>query len=135
MDIDIGNAHDLDTQGTGWFVGFSPWAADSAGQLRHVPQERPVTGLCVKWFNHPDGHESGDGKPVSEGRTISILVTDDAEFHIEFCDRADFKGELQRAVLRREGDYAAWGEGLYHRWRCVRRATIATVRWTPGEAA
>ena len=93
-------------------------------------KDQPVTGLCVKWFRHEPGHESGD-KPVSEGRSASILVTENARFEIDFCLSADFSGEVRTVVLRREGDFAVWGEGLYHRWRCVERATIATVRWTP----
>ena len=130
MDIDTGNASELDTQGTGWFIGFSPWTHGSVNGLRHVAKDQPVTGLCVKWFRHEPGHESGD-KPVSEGRSASILVTENARFEIDFCLSADFSGEVRTVVLRREGDFAVWGEGLYHRWRCVERATIATVRWTP----
>jgi hypothetical protein len=130
MDIDTGNARDLDTQGTGWFIGFSPWTRASVDGLRHVPKGEPVTGLCVKWFRHESGHESGD-KPVSEGRTVSILVSDNARFEIDFCAAADFSGEVLTVVLRREGDFAVWGEGLHHRWRCIERATIATVRWLP----
>ncbi len=134
IEIDTGNARDLDTQGTGWFIGFSPWALQSLGALRHVPKEQPVKGLCVKWYEHPSGHDSGNGKPRSEGRTVSVLVTEGAEFRIDFSRSADFTGGTVRTVvLQREGDFAAWGPGLFHRWRCVRRAVIATVRWDPGQ--
>jgi hypothetical protein len=130
-DIDVGNAAEQDTQGTGWFLGFSPWTTRSAGGLRHVPREQPVTGVCMKWFHHPPGHDSGGTKPLSEGRTLSILVSADAEFVIEFCERADFTGDVRTVVLRREGDFAAWGPGVYHRWRCVRECTVVTLRWNP----
>lgn len=130
MDIDTGNAHDTDTQGTGWFIGFSPWTLPSTAGLRHVPKDQPVTGLCVKWFHHPPGHESG-AKPVSEGRTASILVTDGGHFEIDFCMDASFASGVRTVVLRREGDYAVWGAGLHHRWRCIDSATVATVRWSP----
>jgi hypothetical protein len=130
MDIETGNANDTDTQGTGWFIGFSPWTRASTGGLRHVPAGEPVTGLCVKWFDHPAGHESGP-KPVSEGRTVSILVTGGGHFEIDFSATPDFSADVRTVVLRRGGDFAAWGEGVHHRWRCVRRATVATVRWTP----
>jgi hypothetical protein len=129
--IDVGNAYDLDTQGTGWFVGFSPWALASAGGLRHVPQDQPVTGLCVKWYDHPAGQDGG-AKPLSEGRTLSILVNERAEFRIEFSTSPDFAGAGVRAVvLRKPGDYVAWGQGLFHRWRCEQRSTVLTLRWDP----
>jgi hypothetical protein len=132
MEIDTGNAYDVDTQGTGWFVGFSPWTLTSEGGLRHVPQDQPVNGLCIKWFDHVTGHDSGNTKPVSEGRTVSLLVNAQAEFHIDFSLSPDFEpGTVRTVVLRRAGDYAAWGAGLFHRWRCIERSTIATVRWTP----
>ena len=127
MDIDTGNAHDTDTAGTGWFIGFSGF---TRGTLRHVAQDDPVTGLCVKWYAHPAGQQ-GNAKPVSVGRTMSILVTPGARFEIDFCLAADFSGEVRTVVFEREGDYAVWGEGLYHRWRCIRPATVATVRWVP----
>lgn len=128
MDIEAGNAYEADTQGTGWFVGFSPWTLQSA--LRHVPQEQPLTGLCVKWFDHPSGQASG-AKPVSAGRTLSILVGDGGPFRIEFSQTADFGGDLRSIVLQRQGDYAAWGPGLFHRWQCEQRCTVLTVRWSP----
>ena len=39
-------------------------------------------------------------------------------------------GNAYRAE-REPGDYAAWGSGIHHRWQCVRRATIITVRCGP----
>ena len=84
----------------------------------------------MKWFDHPTGHDSGATKPVSVGRTVSILVTEGSRFELDFCEDAAFPPERTRAVvLQRPGDYAAWGAGLFHRWRCVQRATIATLRW------
>jgi hypothetical protein len=132
MDLVTGNARDAETQGTGWLIGFSPWTLLDQPALRHVPSDRPVTGLCVKWFDHASGHESGNAKPSSKGRTISILVSDDAEFHLDFSVVPDFDAAQSRTVvLRRHGDYAAWGDGLFHRWRCVSRSTILTIRWDP----
>jgi hypothetical protein len=125
-DIDVGNAYELDTQGSGWFLGFGPW---TAGGLRHVPREQAVTGLCAKWYDHPSGQDGGV-KPLSEGRTLSILVNQDAIFRIEFCATPDFGAGVREALLRKPGDYAAWGAGLFHRWRCEKRATVMTVRWS-----
>jgi hypothetical protein len=134
MHIDTGNAYELDTRGTGWFVGFSEWTRPSTAGLRHIARDEPLAGLCMKWFDHPPGMR-GDAKPVSEGRTLSILVNDGGEFEIDFCESADFSGELRTVRLARPGDFVAWGAGLYHRWRCARRATIATLRWGPAPPA
>jgi hypothetical protein len=130
MDLITGNAYDMDTRGTGWFIGFSDWTRHGAGELLHVPPAQPVEGLCVKWFDHPAGHDSGDAKPLSEGRTVSILVSPEARFCIDFCGGPDFAPARTRSVLlQRPGDFAAWGAGLYHRWRALDRATVMTLRW------
>jgi hypothetical protein len=129
MDLIVGNAQDADTRGTGWFIGFSDWTRHGDPSLLHVPAGAPLDGLCVKWFDHPDGHDSGD-KPVSEGRTVSILVTEGSSFRIDFCDTPDFDPPATRTVwLRRHGDYAAWGAGLHHRWHCETRSVVLTLRW------
>lgn len=71
MKIETGNAHEAETKGTGWFVGFSDWTRKEGSALLH----------------------------------------------------------------ERHGDFAAWGEGLYHRWHCLSRATVLTIRWNPATAA
>jgi hypothetical protein len=130
VNVLVGNAYEADTRGTGWFIGFSDWARVAGSDLLHVPQEQAVAGLCVKWFDHPDGHDSGSAKPVSEGRTVSILVSSGSRFRIEFSEAADFASSpVETVVLQRHGDFAAWGAGLHHRWHCESRATILTLRW------
>ena len=131
MDLLTGNAYDADTRGTGWFLGFSDWARRPGCDLLHVPQDRPLSGLCCKWYDHPAGQEGGN-KPISEGRTISLLVSTDSQFRLDFCLDAAFEGEVRTVLLRRHGDFAIWGAGLYHRWQCVRRSTIMSVRWNGG---
>ncbi len=134
MDLLTGNAYDQDTRGTGWILGFSDWTRLPQSDLLHIPQDQPLHGLCVKWFDHPDGHAS-DGKPVSDGRTWSALVTEGSEFHYDFSREPGFPpGATRHVVLRRPGDWLAWDAGWYHRWRCERRSTILTVRWTPAPA-
>jgi len=128
-----GNAYSTETGGTGWIVGYSPWTLLSGSGLLHVPTDQPLTGVCVKWFDHPAGHASGPGKPVSVGRTLSILVCDDAVFRLQFSPILEFLPEqTEEVVLRRPGDFAAWGPGLFHRWQAESRCTILTVRWQPG---
>lgn len=132
MELLTGNAYEQDTQGTGWFIGFSDWTRLPQSDLLHVPAGQPVTGLCLKWFDHPDGHDGGDGKPVREGRTVSMLVTPGSVFRCDFSREPGFPaGGTRRVVLSRPGDFMAWGAGWYHRWFCERRATVLTVRWTP----
>jgi hypothetical protein len=130
MNYRAGNAYDEKSRDTGWFVGFSDWTVDGLSNLLHVPKEQSLSGLCIKWYDHPTGDDSGD-KPVSEGRTISILVSGDSEFRIDFCENAGFDAAVETVVLKRHGDFVAWGAGLYHRWHCVDRATVLTVRWQP----
>ncbi|WP_076999524.1 hypothetical protein [Variovorax sp. KK3] len=132
--VEFGNAGELDTRNTGWFVGFSPWTQGTPGQLRHVPAGEAMAGLCVKWFSHGAGDPNGEPKPLSEGRTMSILVSPESEFRIEFSTRADFAADTFIAhTLRRHGDFAIWGPGVFHRAFGVKPASILTVRWaTPG---
>jgi hypothetical protein len=132
MELLTGNAYDADTRGTGWFIGFSDWTRHGPGELLHVPREQPLQGLCVKWFDHPAGQRSLPNKPLSEGRTVSILVSAEARFRIDFCERPDFPPALTRSVLlQRAGDFAAWGPGLHHRWEALERATVLSLRWNP----
>lgn len=129
MDVMAGNARDAETRGTGWFIGFSEWTRTDSSELLHIPRDAGLSGLCVKWYDHPSGHDSGD-KPMSEGRTVSIMVSDGSVFRIDFCQSADFEtAEVKSVVLKRHGDFAAWGAGLYHRWHCESRASILTLRW------
>jgi hypothetical protein len=67
---------------------------------------------------------------------LSILVSEDSRFSLQFSTAPGFDDEgLRTVVLRRQGDYVAWGPGLFHRWHCDTRCTILTLRWTPaGEA-
>lgn len=130
--VEFGNAGDLDTGGTGWFVGFSDWTRKPPGHLRHVPTDELAAGLCVKWFSHPAGNPNGEAKPLSEGRTMSILVSPDSEFRIEFSMTADFAQpqHILTHTLRRHGDFVIWGPGLFHRAFGVRPACILTLRWS-----
>jgi hypothetical protein len=132
MDILVGNAEDADTQGTGWFIGFSPWASRPDSDLLFVPKDQALSGLCVKWFRHETGHQCGSTKPVSEGRTVSILIGNEGQFKLEFSPHSSFDGPgLKTVLLAKPGDFAAWGAGVFHRWECVQSSTVLTIRWTP----
>jgi len=133
--VETGNAGLVDTNGTGWFIGFSEWSKLGDGNLRHVAAEVLSSDLCVKWFEHPAGHPNGEFKPISEGRTISILVGSPSEFRIECSPSSRFEPQdTVVGVLRQTGDYMIWGEGVFHRAFGIKPATILTIRWKPRES-
>src|SRR5471030_1042994 len=128
--VEFGNAGDVDTNGTGWFVGFSEWAKGLSTELRYVAAGEPASGLCIKWFAHPAGDPNGEPKPLSEGRTMSILVSPESEFRLEFSTTVDFApDELLAHTLRRHGDFVIWGPGIFHCAFGIQHASILTVRW------
>jgi hypothetical protein len=134
LDVEFGNAGAVDTHGTGWFVGFSEWSKSTGSHLRHMPTELASSGLCVKWFMHDAGDPDGSLKPVSEGRTMSILVGSPSEFRIDFSLSASFDpGETMSCVLKKPGDFAIWGHGIFHRAFGILPACMLTLRWLPKE--
>jgi hypothetical protein len=131
QNIEFGNAGDLDTSGTGWFVGFSDWTKQSQAHLPHVAAEELAAGLCVRWFSHPAGNPNGESKPLSEGRTIPVLVSPSSEFRIEVSATTDFAlQDILAHTLRRHGDFVIWGPGAFHRAFGVQPACILRVRWS-----
>lgn len=135
MEMECGDAGALDTQGTGWFVGFGPWTRrtpEGVRSLRYVPSSTPSTGLSMKWMTHPAGDPRGTGKPVSVGRTLSIMVVDGGRFCLELSEQPEFAEDAtQRVVLERAGQFCAWGAGVYHRYTVEAESTILTLRWVP----
>jgi hypothetical protein len=129
--VQFGNAGRLQTNGTGWFVGFSDWTKSPGSNLRHVPMEQPATGLCVKWFMHEAGDPNGGAKPVSEGRTLSLVAGAPGEFKLEFSESPAFApADTVSCLLREPGDYALWGAGVFHRWSVLKPTCILTLRWS-----
>jgi hypothetical protein len=134
MDVEFGNAGDLFTNDTGWFLGFSEWTKSetAAANLRFMPKERRSHTLSMKWMDHPAGDDRGTAKPPSEGRTLSILVSERGVFRIGFSSTPAFSDErTEKFALTRHGDFVIWGEGLHHRWFVDDRCTILTLRWIP----
>ncbi len=130
MNVEFGNAGQLDTNGSGWFIGFSDWAKSEPGLLRFLPQERELSGLCVKWKLHQQGDPNGEPKPVSSGKTISIMVGHPGSFKLEFCDSPSFlPSESVSFTLAEVGDFVIWGEGVYHRAFGLAASCILTIRW------
>lgn len=122
---------------TNWLVGDTPTIPTDS--LRFLSQRRPegpggaawpgadaVHDLAVKWFLHrPDDDPAwGEGKPLSSGRTLSLLAGHGA-FEIRFR-RLD---RHCRLLLDQPGDFAIWGAGLEHSWRALEISTVLTLRW------
>jgi hypothetical protein len=85
----VGNVRDADTQGTGWSSASATgpaWVGPISSPFRKT---RHWPGFASR-FDHPSGHDSGSAKPVSEGQTVLILVSDSSRFRIEFCESPDF---------------------------------------------
>lgn len=131
--LEAGNAWALrDPRGlhTNWLVGDHPAIpADSLRFLRHLGHPagpEAAANLAVKWFVHDpaDPPEWGQAKPLSTGRTLSLLAGPGA---FELCFR---RGEDEVVVVLEEpGDFALWGPGLAHSWRVLAPSVVLTVRW------
>ncbi len=134
--LEYGNAWALRSPlqpSSNWFVGDHP--AIPPHSLRFLSHGGPggqggdlVCGLAVKWFEHQPGDDPswGQAKPLSSGRTLSLLVGPGA-FELRFR-----QGERGcRLVLDQPGDFALWGEGLEHSWRALQPSAVLTVRWSP----
>jgi hypothetical protein len=135
MDIEFGNAGSLDTQGTGWFIGFSEWTKPigmGAASLRFMPADSLSHTLHVKWMVHAANDGRGAAKPPSEGRTLSILVSEAGVFRLQFSRYKDFPEQhVLEYTLRQHGDFVIWGEGIHHRWFVDEQSTVMTLRWVP----
>ncbi|MEG3438823.1 hypothetical protein V0288_16975 [Pannus brasiliensis CCIBt3594] len=138
MDIEFANAGTLDTNGTGWLIGFGDWtkAIETGGTaLRCMPENALARNLQVKWMIHPAGDDRGTRKPISVGRSISILASESGRFRLEFSPDANFpEGRTECYTLEKHGDLVIWGENIYHRWFVEAACTIITIRWTPVES-
>jgi hypothetical protein len=86
----------------------------------------------VKWMFHPSGDDRGVAKPPSQGRTLSMLVSEKGVFRVQFSEDPEFPTGLTTEFrLGRHGDFALWGERLHHRWFVDADCTILTFRWIP----
>jgi hypothetical protein len=139
VDIEFNDAGLLDTQGTGWFLGYSDWVKPSATgmtALRHMPKDLRSHTLCMKWMHHRKGDPLGTDKPRSEGRAMSIMVSAHGHFRLQFSEDPQFPpAATVEHVMRGHGQFSVWGAGIYHRWYVDEDCTILTLRWTPEEDA
>ena len=132
--VEYGNAwslRDPDLPHSNWIVGSSP--AIAVDSLRHMSQlsghnTSQAEQLCVKWFQHhpDDPPEWGLDKPISSGRTLSVLTAPG-----RFSYRFGQAGRALQVVLEQPGEFVIWGEGVDHSWAVLEPSTIVTVRWLP----
>jgi ectoine hydroxylase-related dioxygenase (phytanoyl-CoA dioxygenase family) len=133
MDLEFGNTSLVPTDGTGWFIGFSDWTKAENGFLRFIPQSTLLNSLCVKWACHKAGEPNGEKKPLSEGKTISILVSQNGKFRLDYDTQADFTSVHKESfTLKNHGDFVIWGPGLHHRAFGEEDSCIITIRWFEG---
>lgn len=131
--LEAGNAwalRDLQAPHTNWLVGDHPAIpAESLRVLRHLGHPdgpEAVANLAVKWFVHDpaDPPEWGQGKPLSVGRTLSLLAGA-GSFELRFR-----RGDVEAVVVLEEpGDFVLWGPGLEHSWRVLQPSVVLTLRW------
>ncbi|MFM9047453.1 MAG: hypothetical protein ACKOOH_07320 [Cyanobium sp.] len=131
--LELGNAWALRSPGelhTNWVVGdhggIPEWSLRFLrhGGNPHGPQL--VEDMALKWFLHSpsDPPEWGEGKPISTGRSLSLLAGAGG-FELRFQ-----RGALERIVLlENPGDFALWGPGLAHQWRVLTPSTVISLRW------
>jgi hypothetical protein len=139
--LEVGNAWTLrpaEALHTNWVVGDHPAIPEASLRfLRHGGHPegaQVVEGLALKWFAHSpaDPPEWGEGKPLSTGRTVSLLAGAGA-FELWFARRGEAGGSDGSAevsvLLEEPGDFALWGPGLTHRWRVWQPSLVVTLRW------
>jgi hypothetical protein len=135
VEIEFGNVGQLDTHGTGWFIGFSDWVKsrdDQIPSLRYMPKDHLAHTLHAKWMSHPVHDDRGTHKPPSEGRTISLLVSNEGLFRLQFAPNDVFsESQTVEYRLNNHGDFVIWGEHIHHRWFVDQACTILTLRWIP----
>ena len=102
--------------------------------LRHIPKDLRSHALTMKWGVHQKGSALGLDKPTSEGRTISILVSETGRFRLQFSACGDFtKKDMVEHVLGKHGDFVIWGSEIYYQWFAEEDCVILTLRWITEE--
>jgi hypothetical protein len=133
--VEFGNANNFSPQGGGWLVGFGE--NFKTPTLRRMAKNALAHTIGLKWMVHKRGDPKGINKPISDGCTISILISERGDFHLEFSTSGNFnvKGEDVYAEhhLTQFGDFVVWGGDIHHQWSVPADSTILTVRWVPIE--
>ncbi len=130
MDLEFGNAGLVDTNGTGWFLGFSEWTKSEQSFLRYIPKDYLAKSLCVKWHVCERGDPNGEEKPISEGRSMTILISEFGQFQLDFDRESQFSpSSMESYTLTKQGDFVIWGSGIYHRAFCFDKSVLLTLRW------
>ena len=97
----------------GWFLGHFVPESDVDLHSRDVE---------IKWGVHRRGETRAEWSPPSEARTVTLLIR--GRFAVLFHDH--------EILLEREGDFAYFGPGVAHSFRCDEDSLMLTVRWPSG---
>ena len=98
MELETGNAGEVDTNGTGWFIGFSDWTDAGDANLRHIPSEIDARVLRQVVFAPCRGSERR-AQVICEERTVAIQVGLSGSFRIEFCPSKFFTRRIVEKPL------------------------------------
>ena len=105
-----GNATAASKNTRGWFLGhFIPG------------EDNPLRNSAVemKWFTHAKGETRPEWSPVSDVRTLNLLIR--GRFVLLFPDH--------EVLLEKEGDFVLFGPGIAHSFRSDEESLVLTVRW------
>jgi hypothetical protein len=133
--VEFGNANAFSPQGGGWLVGFGENFKNPT--LRRMAKNALAHTIGLKWMVHNAGDSGGTNKPVSDGCTISILISQGGDFCLEFSTSKEFTEKAEDKYvqyhLTKFGDFVVWGGRIHHQWSVPVTSTILTVRWVPIE--
>lgn len=135
--VEFGNAANYSPQGGGWLVGYGDNFQNPT--LRRMAKNALAHTIGLKWMVHnpSDNVSTGKKKPISDGCTISILVSQTGNFELEFSMIDDFQNNdkevYRKHTLTQTGEFVVWGGEIHHQWTVHAPSTILTVRWVPIE--
>jgi len=105
----VGNADVDGPLDDGWLLGhFKP-----TDDVRHSE------AVEIKWGHHKAGDERA--RWVTGERRTALLILISGRFRVELPCRS--------VLLKEQGDYVVWGEGVDHSWRAEEESVVMTVRW------
>ena len=83
--------------------------------------------LEIKWALHHPGESQNVTVVNKKSKTLAILIR--GKTSLKFPDK---KKEI---ILKKEGDYVYWDEGVSHNWKVFEESLIIAIRWPsiPGD--
>jgi len=88
---------------------------------------RQSGNVQIKWYCHPEGHESPEKPADPDWKTISVLI--EGIFSI-WCGHGA-AAAWKQYILKEPGDYLLWDTTESHKWKAIKNSVILTVRYRP----